>query len=80
MVLIERHFLFCSWVDKKGLLGQSQDGKFSAYLLVEIIIIIVNIIMVIMQGWLYEQIQGGRFNAYCGASFIADNLRVLGFG
>ena len=66
---------------KRGLLGQLQDGKFHAsYLLIEIIIIIVNTIMIIMQGGLYEQIQGGRFNAYCGASFIADNLRVLGFG
>ena len=66
---------------QKKLLGHFQDGKFHAsYLLIEIIIIIVNIITIIMQGGLYEQTQGGRFNAYCGASFIADNLRVLGFG
>ena len=66
---------------KKGLLGQFQDSKFHAsYLRLEIIIVIVNIITIIMQGGLYEQIQGGRFNAYCGASFIADNLRVHGFG
>ena len=66
-------------LEKKECYG-TIPGKFHvSYLLIEIIII-MNIIMIIMQGELYEQIQGGRFNAYCGASFIADNLRVLGFG